>query len=529
MKSTMLSKNFLLSRLIQFAPVVGFTVLVVGSSLPLMTTALRPIDDHEYVVFELLNPSHSFVDAAVDGWERAIDEFGSARWRPAYHLGRAITTSLLSEATAPRYVFRLLFAVGVVALLSNVIVKVFSTRKISPIDRVGLSFLIGHALLLLGGWGDVVARLGPQEIFGLLGVAVLASVAAAPDQRLRWLWAAVGTYLCTFKENFAIIGTFLLVVIILCKPALATSRKFRLLLSFSAAWSVVVLSSIWLNGGNDVYGGSVSLQNRILILPDFFRSPWLITSGLFSFLAWVLGRPDSRVKVECFGLVSVMVLFSERAVYRGQILSVERYQSLSNVVVVLQFGALVTVCLDRLLSGDRQRLRVGAMRATIWFTASALMLGVISDWRGTASAARNEAAEWERALNSYSQVVAERDSAGLLVIVDLYADEHLGRFETSLSLLKFLSRGEGSDRDRLLAVQALPAGIQVADGGVARLRRSLLGASKSGSLDPWRTGAPVAPLSSLAENDQFVCIHMSSSGRAHGFESVCSETFRRQW
>lgn len=526
MKSTMLSKNVLLSRLIQFVPVVGFTVLVVGSSLPLLTTALRPIDDHEYVAFELLNPSHNFVDAAVDGWERAIREFGSARWRPAYYVGRAITTSLLSEATAPRYVLRLLFAVGVVTLLSNVIVKVFSTRKISPIDRVGLSFLIGHALLLLGGWGDVVARLGPQEIFGLLGVAVLASVAAAPDQRLRWLWAAVGTYLCTFKENFAIISAFLLVVIILCKPAPATSRKFKLLLVFSAAWSVVVLSSIWLNGGNDVYGGSVSLQNQILILPDFVRSPWFITSVLFSFLAWVFGSPDSRVKVECFGLLSVIVLFSERAVYGRHFLGIERYQSLSNIVMVLQFGALVTVCFDRLLSGDRQRLRVRAMRATIWLTASALTLGVISDWHDTASAARSEAAEWDRALNAYSQAVAERDSAGLMIIVDLYAAQHLGRYETSLSLSKFLSRGEGSDRDRFLAVQALPAGIEEADRSVAGLRLSLLRLSESGSLDPWRVGAPVAPLSSLPKSGEMVCVHMSSSGRAHGFESVCSETFR---
>lgn len=525
----MLSEKVSLSRLIQFAPLVGFTVLVVGSSWPLMTTALRSIDDHEYVVFELQNPSHNVVDAAVDGWERAFGEFGSARWRPAYHLGRAVTTSLLSDATAPRYVLRLLLAVSVVTLLSNVILRVFSTREVSPIDRMGLSFLIGHALLLLGGWGDVVARLGPQEVFGLLGVAVLGSVASEPDQRLRWLWAAVGIYLCTFKENFAIVGALLLVLVVVRKPALVGSRVFKFLLGISAIWLAMVLFAIWLNGGNNIYGDAVSPQSRMLMVPDFFTSRWLILTALFSFSTWVWAPHETRKKVESFGLVTLVILFSERTVYGAQLLDIERYRSLSNIIVVVHFGAFVAVGFGRLLSGSRQHLRVRALRATVWLTASALALGIISEWHGTASAARNEAAEWERALSSYSHALAERDSAGLLVIVDLYADRHLGRYENSLSLLKFLSRGEGSDRARFLAVQALPTGIQEADGGVAGLRRSLLGSSKSGSLDPWRTGAPVASLSSLAEDDELVCIHMSSSGRAHGFESVCSETIRRKW
>ena len=525
----MLSKNFSLIRLLQVVPVIGFTVLVVGSSWPLMTTALRSVDDHEYVVFELLNPSRNVLDAAVDGWERAIGEFGSARWRPAYHVGRAITTALLSDSTAPRYLLRLLLAVSVVALFSNVIIRLFSTGKSTPIDRMGLSFLIGNALLLFGGWSDVVARLGPQEIFGLLGVAVLGSVATKADSCLSWLGAAVGVYLCSFKENFVILSVLLLALIMAREARLATSRILRILIALNVLWAVLVSLSILKNGGRNVYGDVVSIESRLWILSDFVFSPWFCLTSLFSYLTWVLCSPEFRVKVECFGLVSLIILISERAIYGKQILGFERYQTLSNMVVVLQFGALVAVLLNRLLSGDRQRLRVGAMRAIIWLTASALTLGVISEWQGTASAARNEGAEWELALNSYSQAVAERDSAGLLVIVDLYADEHLGRYETSLSLLKFLSRGEGSDRARFLAVQALPTGIQVADGGVAGLRRGLLGSSKSGSLDTWRTGAPVAALSFLSEDDELVCIHMSSSGRAHGFESVCSETFRRQW
>lgn len=524
----MLSKNFSLMRLSQSVPLVGFTVLVVGSSWPLMTTALRRIDDHEYVMFELLNPSRNVVDAAVDGWERGIGEFGSARWRPAYHLGRAITTSLLSDATAPRYLFRLLLAAGVVTLISNVILKVFATRKVSLFDRIGLSLFIGNALLFFGGWGDVVARLGPQEIFGLFGLALLASVAREPDERLMWLRIVVGIYFCTFKENFVILSAFFLILLGIFKQDFATSRKLKWLLVVNITWLALVLLSIWQNGGEDVYGEAVSLQSRIRILQGFFRSPWFIIAVLLSFLTWVFARHQTRAKVESFGLVTLVVLFSERTVYGEMFLGIERYRILSNTIVVAHLGALIVVGFDRLLSGGNQRLRVGATRATIWLTASVLTLGVISEWHRTASAAQNEAAEWERALNAYSQAIAERD-AGLLVIVDIYADHHLGRYETSSSLMKFLSRGEGGGRDRFLAVQALPAGIEVADGGVAGLRRNLLNLSQSGSLDPVVTVASVAPLRSLAEHDELVCVQLSSSGRLHGFESVCSETFRRPW
>jgi len=516
-------------RLSLLGPIFVHFVVVFGAGRALLSTPLGPIDDHAYVLFRLLNPSGAVLPSLSDGLEKATSEFGNGRWRPVYQVGRALTTSLIDDAAEPRYVLRLALLVAVVAIFANAIVSTFAVARVSPILKAGLLLLVGNMFLLAGGWSDVVGRLGPQEIFGLTGLALLVSAATGSERYLPGGRIILGVVLaCGFKENFAILSLIFLGFIALCQPM--SRRLASFFVNLVASYVSVLLVIISLSRqGSDVYGNDISPFRKIAVLYEFFESPWFASAGIAILLAWCLAEGEVRSKVELSGLIGFAILFAEWFVYGVQLEGPARYRIVSVCVVVFQVCALLMVIARRLLAGRRSAPTRHLFAIIVWLAALIPIPLIYSEVRSFSAASKESASDWERTITSIEQSIIASESDRFLLIVDLYNDGHLGRYETGLSVLKFLSRGQVGMLERGFFLQPLPAGVSSAGRNVSGLREGLAGLANSGSVSVWHVGSPVVPAGSLSGDKGTMCIHLSTSGRLHGLEKDCSQTLRIGW
>ena len=516
-------------RLSLLGPIFVHFVVVFGAGRALLSTPLGPIDDHEYVLFRLLNPSGAVLPSLSDGLEKATSEFGSGRWRPVYQVGRALTTSLIDDAAEPRYVLRLALLVAVVAIFANAIVSTFAVARVSPILKAGLLLLVGNMFLLAGGWSDVVGRLGPQEIFGLTGLALLVSAATGSERYLPGGRIILGVVLaCGFKENFAILSLIFLGFIALCQPTFRRSVSFFVAFTVSFASVLVVVISIG-RRGSDVYGNDISPFRKMAGLYEFFASPWFASAGIAILLAWFLAEGKFRQKIELIGLIGFVTLFTEWFVYGVQLEGPPRYRIVSACVAVFQVCVLLMVIVRRLHAAHLRTPTRLVFVIIVWLAAFTPIPLIYSEFRSFSAASKEFVSDWDQTITSIEHSLISSESDRFLLIVDLYNDGHLGRYETGLSVLKFLSRGQVGMLERGFFLQPLPAGVSSAGRNVSGLREGLAGLANSGSVSVWHVGSPVVPAGSLSGDKGTMCIHLSTSGRLHGLEKDCSQTLRIGW
>jgi hypothetical protein len=249
---------------------VGFLSLI--TSLYFFRSNLKielgPIDDHEIVKF--LGSDKQLWIWQIPNVLLKDTEGGqfssSTRFRPTYYFFRLLETSAFGVNATSWYLARIILLALVCFFLTSGLMKLISFRSQFVVLLLGTSFIL--AVCSLTSWQDIVARLGPSEIYLALGFSVffyLSTILTLDGfSKKSWLLLCV-TYLVTLgtKENAIFLSLpFLLLGI----TTFLTSTK-RLFVAISFSMSVllsVLISAGWVLGmksaGGDVYGNTRTIE-----------------------------------------------------------------------------------------------------------------------------------------------------------------------------------------------------------------------------------------------------------------------------
>ena len=133
---------------------------------PNLKARLGPIDDHEMVGW--LGSDRKLRLKEIPGmfFETEIGKFGNhARYRPSLYGIRLIETYLWRDHAVGWYAFRLFTFV----LFSFVLIILLMKYVGFPISMLTYLYVMNGKY-----WGDILARLGPSEIYAMPGLALYA-------------------------------------------------------------------------------------------------------------------------------------------------------------------------------------------------------------------------------------------------------------------------------------------------------------------------------------------------------------------
>lgn len=499
---------------------------------PLRSTGLRPVDDHEYLSFRLINPSGSLWAALVDASFRAAGELEGARWRPLYHFGRSLTTALISDSTAHRYAFRILLTSFVVWGLATRLTHAFGPALRSSAVRFGAIITVGLILLSTENWIDVSTRLGPQELFGLAGVTVyVLALNATPVKRHQISLIGGIVAMTGFKESFTVLAVLLLLATIALSPAYRRQATTYITLSISVFSLAIPILAVRAKGNTDVYGNERTFTTYLESLRSFLDSPLFGQSAVLLFVAVLIAEKERRVHIVMLGNVAFLVLLSEWTIYGASMSGYGRYEIVSSLVVRSILAVVILFFLGRLATSDQTfRTLQNILSCGLFLAVVALTQNTIAGFYHASSDAHRDSASWFMAVDQVLQEDAVGNFNQVLIIVDVMSVSDTGRLEKSEALMKFLDYYSPRARNFYLAVQELPPGVKL-DKFTGKIRASLERKSEFGSSESriWRT-EPVG-LKALADLDPtggLLCIHYSNSGRQHAFTSACQSMVRFQ-
>ena len=133
---------------------------------------LGPIDDHEIVKF-LGSDKQLWIwqipNVLIEDTE--VGSYGSStRFRPTYYFFRLIETSAFGVDATYWYLARIILVALVCFFLTSGLMKLISFRNQFVVLFLGTSFIL--AVCSLTTWQDIVARLGPSEIYLALGFSI---------------------------------------------------------------------------------------------------------------------------------------------------------------------------------------------------------------------------------------------------------------------------------------------------------------------------------------------------------------------
>jgi len=495
-------------------------VIVIVAGFPLLSTGLRSIDDHEYLTYRLMNPTGSPWTALLDASYRSIGELDEARWRPLYHFGRSLTTALISDATSPRYLWRLFLTAFVAWGLATRVIKIVTPTLNDSRFRFFLILTGGLLNLSIADWADITARLGPQELFALFGLTItLLSLHTAPRTHHQIGMITGVLVMCGYKENFPLLASLLLVAVLVMNKAFRRQKMILLGIAISIVSSLISFSAVRLRGGLDVYDTDRSLKsmaNSFVLLLDSVRFEW---SAILLVISLALSKRGRRPLVSWLGIFVFGLLATEWLIYGESMDVYGRYAAVSDLAVALLLAtSLISLCARFL---DRPILKP-FMLAGLIVLSTILAATVYRDLRAGANYAARESASWIFAIDEIVGATNRTNVTDLLIVVDMH--DNPGRYEKSLSLITFLSFYTTTPLNIYLAVQEPPGDAEPNALSVGLEERSALGEIKSRI---WRTPTTqFSPLADLTRSQRVLCVHYSSSGRDHRYSASCVESIR---
>jgi len=191
------------------------TVIAAVSLAPNFSSRFGPIDDHEplrWLDGASRLPLSDYFPTLLGDTE--LGSFGeTTRFRPAYYAIRVGLSMIAGDSPTAWYCFTLLAFIAAVATLGYVTSMWLQAAIASPpttkkLIVTSLYAGIGTALLAsMPSWSGIVTRLGPSELWALLGTSIAALALthlAFGGRQLWWLLALFGISLAVLsKENFA--------------------------------------------------------------------------------------------------------------------------------------------------------------------------------------------------------------------------------------------------------------------------------------------------------------------------------------
>lgn len=348
---------------------------------------LGPIDDHEIVKF-LGSDKRLWIwqipNVLIEDTEvGTYSDF--ARFRPTYYFFRLLETSAFGVDATSWYLARIILLALVCFFLTSGLMKLISFRNQFVVLLLGTSFIL--AVCSLTSWQDIVARLGPSEIYLALGFSIffyLSVLLTLEDfSEKSWLLLCI-TYVLTLgtKEN----GIFLsLPFLLLGITAFLTSTK-RLFVAISLAISVllsILTSAGWVLGmksaGGDVYGNTRTIetaQYQILQSLVYLRHSREFGFAVFAvllyfFVSWGLQRKWHKSFWYIIALQGTLhlIIIGEKIFYNAEMGNL-RY------AVITQIASLLLIAVSTILVLNVATLVVGS-RGYLVNTAVVSLFGLL--------------------------------------------------------------------------------------------------------------------------------------------------------
>ncbi len=250
------ASNSRVQYLLAFVLACTVGVFLIG---PNLKARLGPIDDHEIVKW--LGSDRKLQLREMPGmfFETEIGKFGNhARYRPSYYGIRLIETYLWRDYAIGWYAFRLFTFV----LFSTVLIVLLMKYVGLPISMLTYLYVVNGKY-----WSDILARLGPAEIYAVPGLALYAVGCYLlwneidRYSRLGWILLFGGFIISVgAKENFLflVLPTLILVTKLIKQQRLGKLGIIATLIMFG--YATLITSSIMINAiktGSNVYGTSI--------------------------------------------------------------------------------------------------------------------------------------------------------------------------------------------------------------------------------------------------------------------------------
>jgi hypothetical protein len=416
--------------LVWLTAAVTFAVSCMGSVLlahPNLEASFGAIDDHEPLSWlgsdGRTSPAEA-LSAYVGGTEVGLWPDAS-RFRPFYYavrMGQALVfgdnVQLWYASVLVLYVVTCTIGGLVFALLVDRALALQEGLR-SAVVFLGASLVGAAAWSGLSAWAGIVARLGPSESLGLLGLALtLLGMVQLSFHSSRWWWTLVlvGAYVSVWsKESFFGVagGVALLMLYLYARDR----RTADLLLGAVGLVPVLVLTPVLLGTSADIYGRPVGvgrLEVAVNSIFHVFGTYWAPAAAvlLLSGLAWAWTfRSVSRLAiVYVFGLIAWMILLLMADVYvQGGEYVHRRYWAVFDVAKMLMVLGSVTLGLAAL------RRSTGLFR---WASVGVLALSLVALVRlGSATIQGWSAISQEAQTNRDATIAFSRDVSAFIELV----------------------------------------------------------------------------------------------------------------
>lgn len=380
--------------------------------LPILSSPLGPIDDHEYLKYRFLNSNGELLFAFQQGIERAYEDFAhERRVRPLYHLGRTITTALIADNASVRYWFRLSIASAGVAFIASYALR-GPRRDRGLCFRLSIWFAATGLAIFYLPWLDVVGRLGPPDSLGVFGLLLALLGIAASQTRsrplpIRWSYSLCFAGLIMAagsRENYAVHAAIFAITLLF----LPTSRRQmgsvqRFALTVIALFPLSSVVALLRAGGQDFYGNRRTLSTSLEEAMDFLGSDLFTKIAPILAFSFLLSAPHLRPRVAYFSIIGMAMMATDYLQFRGAINTYGRYAFVSQVIFVF---AIIS-CL-KITWAAAQRMKAGRAKVLL----SALVIA-ISSTIGLVEArevvARRESFEYASRLNQgFAKAVEEQ-------------------------------------------------------------------------------------------------------------------------
>jgi len=417
-----------------------FGYFLVGNNF---ASKLGIIDDHEIPMFmgsdgavKLSEIPSAIMSSEVGKWGEAL------RYRPSYYTLRVLETALWGDNEMLWYLTRYLILVA----------GMYLGWRIMTIYMPSIvSYLFIFYLLTIPFWSDLLSRLGPSEIYGVLAIPLF--VYGMIKHRL---WMITLGYIIAVgsKENFLILFPILLLY--------AGYRVYRRIISpreliiylILSLYTIFIVAGIQIatsKSGADVYGEAISYSERFATLYKHKR--YIIESrhlhlailvylaGFISVLRMVYTKGIKALAGNTIanhlglGMILGLSLASQYIFYNNQIPTNIRY----DFPAMLLFPIIQLVAVSLLIKLIPKKIWLIKTRFLIYLILIGGMLFMInkrgySHIQAQTQKTATSSQKFDQVLNEVYTTASQNPDAVLV-----YVSEHYFSFEPTISVGRYLS------------------------------------------------------------------------------------------
>ncbi len=221
------------------------------------------IDDHQIMFYlSSFQDGNNYIQTLLT---TEVGKWGQfPRYRPSYYSLRLLETLLWGDQVALWYIFRIFifsfFIFTILFIIGDLVGPIFA-------------FLFLLSVLSTQYLGDIFARLGPAEVYAILGmslylIGIYLFYIKKFSNKILYLMLLGSLISMGSKENFLIIALFSIYFILFKWGEISKLERIIhfVIILFALFIAIGVMVAIANNGGEDIYNRDASLFSRLLIV-----------------------------------------------------------------------------------------------------------------------------------------------------------------------------------------------------------------------------------------------------------------------